>query len=160
MGLNVLLKAKYAVALFLAAVILLPSCFLINASAASDSIVKVLKSGTKSTEYGTITGQIIRLEDDVQQGQGRELRLEATTSVNSSRNMQEVSTEIECVYNDTGTAPGASWSNYSSTRNAKSSSVDVLLFPGPNDTQRDIAIFTAHQIIDTKAYVLNMSIVY
>lgn len=151
---------RYVVAFFVIALIFLSNCFFISASATNNKTEKILKSDTKATDYGTITGQIIRLVDDVQQGQGRELRLRATTSVNSPRNMSEVSTEIDCVYNDTGTAPGTSWSNCSSTSNTKSSSVEVLLFPGPNDTQRDIAIFTAHQIIDTKAYVLNMRTVY
>lgn len=130
------------------------------ASAASGANTATLKTQTKSTPYGVLTGRIEVTLNDFQVGQCSDLEFDAYTTINSSTTMSEVSTEISCVYNDTGEKPGDSWSNLRRSFNTKSCVAGVHIYPTAEHIWDKIAVFTAHQVIGTNAYVLNMSTVY
>lgn len=130
------------------------------AGAVFEPQVKTLKTQTKSTPYGVLTGRIEVVFHEWQPGHGSDLEFHAYSTINSSSPMDEMSTQISCVYNDTGLAPADNWSSIDSARNTKSCSTWVHIFPTDENMWKDIAVFSAHQVIGTNAYVLNMSTVY
>lgn len=145
----------YAVAFILIIGLMIPTAF------ARDVGPTVIKSGTKTTPYGTITGQIIRRYEQLDYGGLRTLELSATTSINSANPMDEVSVQVSCVYNDTGLPEHSNWTNITATsKNARSTSAEFNLYIPYASAKREVAIFSAHQVISTQAYVLNMNYVY
>ena len=110
------------------------------------------KTKTLDCPYGTITGTISRERDDA--GHGLTFWVEASTEIDSSYNMEEVETSIECQYADTGLPGSSLWSNNAVTKNGKSNTVYASLYNV--DRGRNIRVFTAHQVVYTNAYVLYM----
>lgn len=111
-----------------------------------------VKEKTLDCPYGTITGTLSLEREDV--GHGLTYYLQADTEIDSSYNMVEVETSIECQYADTGLPGSSTWSNNSVTKNGKSNTVFATLYN--LEGGRDIRVYTAHQVVYTNAYVLYM----
>ena len=126
----------------------LMSTMIISAGAVSGDWLA--NSKTKSTAYGTITGELYRYVNDSPYA----VEMTAKTSINSASNMTKVTTTISCVYNDTGSAEGNNWTRTSTSNNAKSNSVDLDVYP---EIGRRLCVYTSHQIIYTTSEVLYMT---
>lgn len=136
------------------AVIMLASLVMIpaHASIIDDSFLawyELLKSGSKSTVYGRLTGEIY---DHVEYNDNCSTLLVAGyTRIDSPYTMRKVSTNIECVRTSTGTSePG--WKYSHSTVNANEDLGYFYLYSLASGER--ITIYTAHQILYTETDVL------
>lgn len=108
-----------------------------------------LNRGTKSTPYGTITGEV-KYTFDSGHGYGAELYLWGTTSINSSLTMRKTSVSIDTVLTSTGEAID----HGAATQTNQNQNSASIVIDNPIGTGNRVTAYTAHQVIYTDAYVL------
>lgn len=109
--------------------------------------------GTKSTEYGTITAtRTFCLAQECPTYPWISVELCFKTSINSSVPMRKITTSYEAKYVDTGlTEETQQWSDSQSATNTKEHVMPFTIFA---ETGRPFRLYTSHQVLYTKAYVL------
>lgn len=134
------------------ALVLALSCSL----AASASAVKwgsPINTKTKSTAYGTLTGKIWTYVGVMDNGR-MEYEPTAETSISSNYTMVETTVDLECVYDDTGTAPASNWSDSNTENNQNTAEVSLWFSADPG---RSVTAFSTHGITYSKSYALYMT---
>ena len=141
-------KMKSLVSLIL---VLALSCSL-AASASATKWGDPINVKTKSTEYGTLTGKIWTYVGVMDNGR-LEYEPTAETSISSNYTMVETTVDLECVYDDTGTAPSSTWSASNTERNQNTAEVGLWL----STDGRSVTAFSTHGITYTRSYALYMT---
>jgi hypothetical protein len=142
-------KSKRVLSLFLVLTMMLALCVSASASKVGSPITK-----TKSTDYGTLKGEVWMYCQDAANGTRIGWEPTVRTSISSSYTMAETTVEVECQYTDTGTYPANNWCASDVCTNQNWAEVDMY-FTG--DAGRDITVHSAHGITYSKSYALYMT---
>ena len=139
--------SKRIASAFLATLMMATYCVSANASKMGDPISK-----TKSTEYGTLKGEVWVYDDVTSTGR---IGWEPTvrTSIDSKYTMAETVVDVECQYNDTGTYPSSNWCAHKKETNKNYAEVDMYFTA---ERGRKIAIHSTHGVTYNKSYSLYM----
>ena len=147
------MKAKRVISsmiavLIMVSVIMAPA----NASSLRDGLAMwydELKESSKSTEYGTLVGEILVHVD--YNDNCSFIDVAGYTYVDSDYTMRKVTTRIECMRTSTGVTESG-WTGSHSTENSNEDAGWLTLYSLASGER--ITIYTSHQILYTNAHVL------
>ena len=148
------MNTKKAIALVVAMVVIAGATLIpANASVVENDPLLIwytlIKTGSKQTEYGPITGKIYSHTE--YNDNCSILSIAARSEVDSAYTMRKIATGIECVRTSAGTSePGWSISHYTTNSNEDLTYLSLYSLA----SEELITIYTSHQILYTNAYVL------